>query len=152
MTVTVTKRWVVPNSNLGTLDDPRQRSYHLQVSGVSDSTTNLTDEVLVNLSTLSLPDGSPVGRLAIRSLGWVEDGFTYLTLKFDRSPDDTIVTMAGADFKDYPGYLTDVGESGDGTGNLLLTTSGAASGSTFNIDVVFKAKAVLAPSAVYDPA
>ncbi len=142
MTITVTKVFSVPAIGGNTPNEERVRRVHYLVNGISDGSTNLTDEVIFDPAWFTTMDGSPGGRLSIRRLGWSEDGFTSLNLSFDRQPDVIVAYMSGTDYKDFPAYLPDTGEGGDGTGKLLLTTVGAAATSTFSIEIEALVKGV----------
>lgn len=151
MTVTVTKVFAFPSIGGATPNEERTRRVHYLVNGISDGTTNLADEVVFDPAWFLMPDGTPVGRISLRRLGWSEDGFTSMSLSFDRSPDVTIVHMSGNDYKDFPEYISDTGEGGDGTGKLLLTTVGAAAAGVFSIEIEAKLKGVKRPSSVVAP-
>lgn len=151
MAVTVTKVFAFPSIGGAAPNEERTRRVHYLVNGISDGTTNLADEVVFDPAWFLMPDGAPVGRISLRRLGWSEDGFTSMSLSFDRSPDVTIAHMSGNDYKDFPEYISDTGEGGDGTGKLLLTTVGAASGGVFSIEIEAKLKGVKAPSSVIAP-
>lgn len=151
MAVTVTKVFAFPSIGGATPNEERTRRVHYLVNGISDGTTNLSNEVIFDPAWFLMPDGSPVGRISIRRLGWSEDGFTSLNVAFDRQPDVLIAQMAGVDYKDFPEYISDTGESGDGTGKLFLSTVGAASGAVFSIEIEAKLKGVKAPSYVLAP-
>lgn len=151
MAVTVTKAFAFPSIGGGTPNEERTRRVHYLVNGISDGTTNLSNEVVFDPAWFLMPDGQAVGRISIRRLGWSEDGFTSLSLAFDRSPDVTVVQMSGNDYKDFPEYISDTGEGGDGTGKLFLNTVGATAGATFSIEIEAKLKGVKAPSHVLAP-
>jgi hypothetical protein len=142
MTVTVTKIFSVPAIGGNTPNEERVRRVHYMVNGISDGTTNLTDEVIFDPAWFTTMEGYPVGRIAIRRLGWSEDGFTSLNLSFDRQPDVVVAYMSGNDYKEFPAYLPDTGEGGDGTGKLLLTTVGAAAAATFSLEIEALVKGV----------
>jgi hypothetical protein len=142
MAITVTKMFSVPAIGGATPNEERVRRVHYLVNGISDGTTNLTNEVIFDPAWFTTMDGSPVGRLAIRRIGWSETSFTSMSLSFDREPGVVIAQMSDTDYKDFPAYLPDTGEDGDGTGKLLLTTVGAASGATFSIEIEAKVKGV----------
>lgn len=68
------------------------------------------------------------------------NGFTYVLLEWDHSTNDTMLVLAGGNFDlDF----TDVGGVRDptlydGTGDILLTTAGNASGDTYDIKLTFR--------------
>jgi len=152
MAITVTKIFSVPAIGGNTPNEERVRRVHYLVNGISDGTSNLTDEVIFDPAWFTTMQGYPVGRIAIRRLSWSEDGFTSLNLSFDRQPDVVVAYMSGNDYKDFPAYLPDTGEGGDGTGKLLLTTVGAAAAATFSIEIEALVKGVKRANYSEEPA
>ncbi len=151
MAITVTKIFSVPAIGGNTPNEERVRRVHYMVNGISDGTTNLTNEVIFDPAWFKTMTGEDIGRIAIRRLAWSENSFTSLNLAFDRQPNVLIAQMGGSDYREFPAYLPDTGESGDGTGKLFLTTVGAASGSTFSLEIEAKVKGVKAPSYISEP-
>ena len=113
-TVTVTKL----------LDGPRQFIYHVYLAS-DGAAGDLADEVLVDPTNEGLP-GSPT--LTLEDVTWGFTGFDG-SLKFELLVDDTLIWVLPAgsgnyvDFKKYGG-LKDRSNTNDGTGKLLIDTSG----------------------------
>lgn len=146
MAITITKVFAYPQIAGSSPSGEATRRVHYTISGISDGVTNLSNEIVFDTSWFTTVLGESVGRIAIRRLGWSEDGFTSLNLSFDRQPDVIIAQMAGVNYQEFPEYLADPGEGNDGTGNLLLSTVGATTGAVFNIEIDAKIKAIKAPS------
>ena len=110
---------------------PRNRV--LLLTCISDGTGGAV--TVLDKSTLALLDGSEPEGIAIQSVQWTMQGFTYLKLAWDHTADDTALVL-GPDrgklcFRDFGG-LTDPASTG-GTGDLLLTVVGAASGDSYTL-------------------
>lgn len=110
-------------------DGPRNAIIHVALQG--DGTGDLTDEVLIDPAELN-PPLPPVPALRIDRLQYDLTAFDA-KLEFDYLATDTpIWTMTGDgsgefDFSSFGG-LTDRSLELDGTGKLLLTTSGLTIG------------------------
>jgi hypothetical protein len=138
MTVTVTKIHSVPQIGAATPSSDRTRRVHLLVNGISDSTTDLTDSIVIDISTYLGPLGETPARLALRRLGWSMSGFTSVNLEFDRGTDVMVAQMIGNDYKDFPNWLVDTATGG--TGDLVLNTVGATAGAVFSIEIEARLK------------
>ncbi len=114
------------------------RKYAIELTCLSDGTgeTNVTK---VDISTLTLANGQPCTRTAIEEIAWDVQGFSSVKLSWDHSTDDTAMRMSGRGSVSYAhlGYLFDPASSG-GTGDLLLTSTGAAANATYTITVVLQ--------------
>jgi hypothetical protein len=107
--------------------------------------TQLTDSTLVDISTL----GGPIpNSIKIRSIDLVMNGDMQVDLEYDATTDELIDRFIGqsdvsyqflCDYTDGPnvGYIADTSAAGF-TGDLLLTTVGAASGDEINLLLVFE--------------
>jgi len=128
------------------LSDSDER-YAVHLTGVSDGTGE-SAVIKVDKSTLlALPYGTaaaaePVS-LDIEQIRWAIQGFSYIKLHWDHTTDDTAMLLCGSGYDDFRGEggmlgnrtprgLADPRSSGD-TGDLLLTSVGAASGATYDI-------------------
>jgi hypothetical protein len=110
-------------------------------TNVSDATGEAA-VVKVDISTLVGPDGvTAPTRTAIEQIEWSMQGFTSIRLFWDHTADDEIAVLASSGFKDYREYggLVDPASAG-GTGDILLTTAGAAVGATYDITITFRLK------------
>ena len=146
MSDTVNVRWIYPPNPAGYLPDKGGfKRVVLQLTGVSDGTGE-TDVVKLKLSDLRTPSGNVPSRTAIERIEYQVYGLT-VTLEWDRRPHETIAVLnaaVGADSgsRSYRsgGGLVDPGESGDGTGDILLTTTNADSGDSYDINLVVRLK------------
>lgn len=110
--------------------------------------TNVSDAsgesavVKVDKSALTGPEGIEPRKLVVLSLRWAIQGFTSVRLFFDHTTDDEIVVLSGNGYEDYGrfGGLVDPATAG-GTGDILLTTAGAASGATYDITLEVELRA-----------
>lgn len=110
-------------------------------TNVSDGTGEAA-VVKVDISTLTGPDGvSAATKTVIEQIEWSMQGFTSVRLFWDHTTDDEIVVLAGSGFKDYREYggLVDPASTG-GTGDILLTTAGAAANATYDITITLRLK------------
>lgn len=109
------------------------RRYVAQFTNVSDGTGE-SNVQKVDISSLTLPDGTAPNRVVIEEMEWGVQGFDYVKLSFDHTTDDTGVLLAGNGYKDYRPYggLQDPASAG-GTGDILFSTSGATSGASYDV-------------------
>lgn len=109
------------------------RIYIVRLTNVSDGTGE-SAVVKVDKSGLTNSKGTEPGKLIIREIQWTMQGFTSVRLFWDHTTDDEIAVLSGNGYRDYrdSGGLTDPASTG-GTGDILLTTAGAASGATYDI-------------------
>ena len=97
------------------------------------NTTDETDTVLVDLSTLTGPSGTAPTKVRIDEITWsVADGFDYVLLEWDHATDSTIEYFQGRGYMDYTPYGGKNDPGSGGTGDLILTTSGGASGDSYS--------------------
>lgn len=115
-----------------------ERKYAVQLTCVSDATGE-TNVVKVDISSLTNLAGKACTRTAIEEIKWDVQGFSYIKLSWDHTADDTAAIMSGRGAVSYAhlGYLFDP-QSAGGTGDLLLTSVGAAAGATYDITVVLQ--------------
>jgi hypothetical protein len=117
----------------------RRAAYRL--TNVSDGTGE-NAVAKVDISTLTGPNGvSATTKTVVEQIEWSIQGFTSVRLFWDHTTDDEIAVLSGAGFKDYRDYggLVDPGSTG-GTGDVLLTTAGAAAGATYDITITLRLK------------
>jgi hypothetical protein len=101
-------------------------TYGVTVSGTVNSTT--VTGTLVNAAKV------PFTKLMLVEAQWTISGFTSVRLLWDHTTDDLAEVLTGNGWRDYSlsGPLADPMSAG-GTGNLLLTTTGNTSGSTYDL-------------------
>lgn len=116
-------------------------AYHF--TNLSDGTGE-SNVVKIDKSTMEVaPDGAEPAALDLLQVDWNIQGFSYVKLSWDHDTDDVAMLLpAGGGSRTFPNqhgewYLKDPRSAG-GTGDLLLTTAGAASGATYDITVYVK--------------
>lgn len=144
MADTVTTKWVWPPNWDGGFDDNKgTRKWIAQFTNISDGTGESAVRK-INISELFLPDGTTPTRSIIEKIEYDAFGFTSIRLYWDRTPAANIAVLAGNNHAciDYTkeGGNVDPGESGDGTGDFMLTASGATSGDSYNVKITFRLK------------
>lgn len=103
-----------------------------------DGSADITDEVIINRSDLTGPDGVNIpGRIRIDEITWaVGIGYDYALLSWDDATDETIEILQGQGYMDYRPF-GGKSMSGDPTtateGDVQLTTSGGAAGDSYSI-------------------
>ena len=117
---------------------PGWRKYAVQLTCVSDATGE-ADVVKVDISSLLNLQGNECTYTAIEEISWDVQGFSSVKLSWDHTADDTAMVMSGRGAISYAhlGYLFDPRSDG-GTGDLLLTSTGAVAGATYDITVVLQ--------------
>lgn len=124
--------------------------YVIHLTNVSDTSTEETDVQKVDKSGLVAPDGSEPAALDLEQIEWNMQGYTYISLEWDaQTTDNQIVVLNGSGYKDFRGVdkgffditrscLKDPRDTGPtSTGDIVLTTSGNASGNTYDITLWF---------------
>jgi len=116
------------------------RKYVIRLTNASDSTGE-TGVTKVDISGLTGPNGSSPTRTVIEEIEYDVQGFSSVRLYWDHTTDDEIAMLSGTGYKDYRPYggLVDPGSSG-GTGDILLTTIGATTTSTYSILISMRLK------------
>ena len=114
------------------------RTYVVHYTNISDG-TGLNKEVILDLSALPrLPGTNSVPtKAAIQEIQWNMQGFTDLVVEWDHTTDEVAALLNGNGYKDYSPFGNLVSANSGGTGDVLLTTVGAANGSTFDLTIVF---------------
>jgi hypothetical protein len=114
-----------------------RKKYSALFTNLSDGTGEAAVKK-IDVSTLTGPSLAVVTYLSIEEIHWDIQGFTDVRLLFDATTDDLAYVMSPGQgfvsFKDQGG-LVDPQSTGT-TGDLMLTTTGAASGDTYSITVV----------------
>jgi hypothetical protein len=118
----------------------RRKIVHLPI--ISDGTGE-SGVVKVDLSAITFNNGVVPTGSAIDLIDYQIQGFASVRLYWDHTTDDEIAILpAGTGTIDWyaHGGKTDPRTSG-GTGDVLLTTNGGASGSTYDITIHLRPKA-----------
>ena len=109
--------------------------------GLSDGTGE-TDVIKIRLTDLLTHDGSTPTRTAIENIKYNIRGMT-VRLEWDRAANAQIALLGpqSGEF-DYrkEGGIVDPGESGDRTGNIILTSIYADSGDSYDISLTVRLK------------
>ncbi len=115
-----------------------KKKYAIQLTCISDGTGEAA-VIKVDISTLTGMSGNAVTKCYIEEIQWDVQGFTSVRLLWDHTTDDIAKVLTGRGSVSYRdiGYLRDPVSAG-GTGDLLLTSIGAASGATYDITVVLQ--------------
>jgi hypothetical protein len=127
------------------IDTPTHYAIHL--TNISDGTG---ESAVAKIDKSTLTDSSNPAvepdSLDIVAVRWNMQGFTYVKLLWDHNTDDTALVLSGSGYDDFmaadgsiPGLNRTEGlkdpRSTGGPGDLLLTTVGATSGSTYDITI-----------------
>lgn len=116
-----------------------QNLFTYNVRGVFD-TSDETNTVLIDLSTKTGPLGAAPSKIKLEEVWWTINGFNYVLLSFDRGTDVTIDYYAGQGYMDYKPYGGKIDNGIGGTGDLLLSTAGGASGGNYSFIIVGRFK------------
>ncbi len=114
-----------------------KKRYVHRYTNVCDGTGE-SGVIKLDISTLTGMRGGAVTKVGIEEISWSIQGFTSVRLFWDHTTDDEIKVLTGNGAISYQdvSYLMD---SGTGqTGDVLLTTAGNTSGSTYDITVVYQ--------------
>ena len=121
-------------------DDNYQVAVHL--TALSDGTGEAAVIKIDKSAILKAIGGAEAAALNISAVRWCIQGYTYITLLWDHTTDDVAMRLAGSGYEDFGGN-GDPGEnvraplkdprSAGGAGDILLTSTGAASGATYDI-------------------
>jgi hypothetical protein len=117
------------------------RIYVVKLINISDGTGE-SGVVKVDISTLIGPNGLAPTAIKVREILWSIQGFASVRLYWDHAVDDEIAVLAaGSGYGDWTlaGGLNDPRTEG-GTGDIILTTNGAAAGNTYDITLVCELK------------
>jgi hypothetical protein len=93
----------------------------------------------VDLSEFRLANGDTPVRLTVTSMNWDVRGFNYVTLEWDHATNEVIGVLSGQGHTNFGGVgLQDPKDSGDVSGDIVLTTDGAADGDAYQIELHLK--------------
>ena len=100
-------------------------------------TADETNVVKIDKSTLTNTRDVEPKAIDIMSVRWNIQGFTYVKLSWDHTTDDTAMFLSGNGYDNFEdaGGLRDPRSTG-GTGDLLLTSVGGGTTSTYDITLV----------------
>jgi hypothetical protein len=114
--------------------------YTVELQNRSDGTGE-SAVVKVDISALLNHNGATATYTSIERIDYAVWGFNHVRLDWDHTTDDEIATLAGNGVIDwtYEGGKVDPKSSG-GTGDILLTTNGGASGSGYDLLIRLKLK------------
>jgi len=138
MADSVTVKYIWPpnfDGNPPETNQPGWRRVKVKMAGISDGTGE-SEVVKVRMADLRRPDGQPVVRSAVERIEWTISGYTSILLQWDRTPKETIAVLTlGGRVLDYTssGGLAESSDGTDGTGDVLLTSSGATAGDSYDI-------------------
>lgn len=111
-------------------------TYAIHLTNISDGTGE-TNVVKVDKSGLIGPDGTEPTSLSLVSARWSMQGFTYVTVLWDHTSDVTAMVMSGNGYENFEESDGKKDSGSGGAGDVLLSTVGAAAGSTYDITLVF---------------
>ena len=120
---------------------PDQRRIVVRAVGVSEGGAfDAADTVIVNKSDLLGPNGIEPSELSVIEAEWSVQGFDSVLVEFDDGTDEVMFRLTGAGFKDYrqSGGLHAV--TTGGTGDIIVTTTGGAADSTYDLTLELKLK------------
>ena len=141
MADTVNVKYIYPANHDGGANPTPVRKVMVNMTNESDGSGE-TDIVKVRLTDLMKHDGTTPTRSAIEEIKYNIQGM-WVRLEWDRSPHAEIAYLGpGTDTKGYRsvGGIVDPGESGDRTGNIILTTINADSGDSYDITLTVRLK------------
>lgn len=94
----------------------------------------------IDVSSFTNAKGQTGSQVVIERIEWSVTGFDYAQLYWDRASDVTIAVLSGSGVMDFDQFGGFVDPGAGGTGDVVLTTSGGASGSSYDITIYFKVK------------
>jgi len=144
MADTVEVKYIYPPEWDGNASDDQRvgwKKFIVRLSGISDGSGE-TDVKKVDISELRMTDGSVPTRTSIEWIEWHCFGITCV-LEWDRAPHE-IIKRINANGVESSGKscntISDPSDGTDGTGDILLTTTNADSGDTYDITLCIKLK------------
>jgi len=132
---TIASAWVNPPSFDGT--NSRVHRAKVIISGTSSDTTEMADESLLDISTLTNVNGATCTKIAIESINWsMSGGLDAVRLEFDATTDQSLGTFADTNSAKYDPPI--IKSAAGGTGDILATSFGAAAGAAFRFELCFR--------------
>lgn len=97
--------------------------------------------IKIDISTYTNPNGQVATYMTIDFIEYSVWGFNYVALFWDHTTDDEAAVLKGTGVMDWvnQGGNTDPRTAG-GTGDLLFTTNGGASGSGYDVTIHWRPK------------
>ena len=115
-----------------------QNKFIYNVRGTGADETNT---VIIDISTKAGPlNGVAPTKLKLEEIWWTIHNYDYVQLSFDRGTDVIVDYFQGQGYMDFRPYGGKIDNGSGGTGDLLLTSSGATSGSNYSFIIVGKFK------------
>ncbi len=114
-----------------------QDKFSVVLTNRSDGTGE-ADVIKVDISTILNQNGLPCTRAGLLEVQYSIQGFTSVQLEWDHTTDDVAEILgAGNGYRDYRDVSPFMDpQSAGGTGDLLLTTFGAAANATYDITLL----------------
>ena len=119
-----------------------RKHYVVHLTNIGDGTGE-SAVIKVDKSTLLASDAAEPASLDIMQARWNIQGFTSVRILWDHTTDDVALVMTGSVYDDFTQLINDTvfrntpgladPRSAGATGDILLTTNGGASGSTYDI-------------------
>jgi len=145
MADSVNREYIYPpnwDTNPMALNENNYKKYIVNFSNYSDGTGE-TDAIKIDPSGFKTVNGKQATRLRIDKIEYRLQGMG-VKLEFDRAPRKLVkIINCGSDGSAegvIEGPFIDDGESGDRTGNLLLTTLEAANLDSYDLTIHFRVK------------
>jgi len=141
MADTVGVKYIYPSDWDGFYDNERNGNRRIiaELYGTSDGTGETSVRKLV-VGDFRRNDGQIATKFAIEKIQYSVNGTLpfVVELAFDSTPDEHIATLQGEDTIMYEGGLTMRSESG--TGDIMLTSTGATASDTYSIIITARLK------------
>ena len=117
------------------------RNYIIKLTNISDGTGE-SAVAKVDISALVGPDGiNAPSYFAVKHVEWAIQGMTRVELLFDATTDDKLMIMnPGNGYHDFGEAFLNDPQSTGATGDIKLTTTGAASGGSYDITLTMVKK------------
>lgn len=111
------------------------------LTNISDSTGE-SAVIKADVSTFTTRAGVPATYFTVDKIVYDIQGFDGVRLYFDATTDDELALISGSGELDWSAFggITDPKSAGT-TGDIKLTTAGAASGATYDITLYLRPKA-----------
>lgn len=123
------------------VDSGRQTVVHLTC--ISDATGEAAVVKVDKSAIAAAMDAAEADALDIEAVRWNIQGFTSVRILWDHTTDDVALVLSGNGYEDFigPGSERDISvaplltdpRSAGGTGDILLTSIGAAANATYDI-------------------
>ena len=143
MATTLNKTYVWPPNFVEGTDTMGEstRRIKVRVSGTTSDGTADSGIQVIDKSDLKGPNGTEPSSLAVDSVEWNAGEMDVLVLEWDHSTNNEIYTLTGSDEVDWScaGGLIDP-KTNDGTGDIVVSSEGGASGSKFAFTICCRLK------------